>query len=71
MSEKVKGVADIVFLVDATGSMGKCIERLKTNISTFFDEMTSEKGNGSPLKDWRAKVVGFRDFEEDGPSRWL
>ena len=71
MAEKIRGVVDIVFLMDATGSMGKCIDALKKNLESFFDTMTSTEGNGSPVKDWRAKVVGFRDYEEDGPANWL
>ena len=71
MADKVRGVVDIVFLMDATGSMGKCIDALKMNLQNFFNTMTSTEGNGSPVKDWRAKVVGFRDYEEDGPADWL
>jgi len=64
--EKVKGVVDIVFLVDVTGSMGSCIEALKNNISTFIDVLTTQDANNScPVKDWRARVVGYRDFEAD------
>ena len=65
-TQKVKGVVDIVFLVDATGSMAGCIDALKTNISGFIDTLSSRNANNtSPVKDWRAKVVGYRDFEED------
>jgi hypothetical protein len=71
MAEKVRGVVDVIFLIDATGSMGKCIDALKNNIRSFFQTMVSDEGNGSPVKDWRAKVVGFRDFEEDGSDTWL
>ena len=71
MADKVRGVVDVIFLIDATGSMGKCIEAGKNNIRSFFKTMTSDEGNGSPVKDWRAKIVGFRDFVDDGPERWL
>jgi hypothetical protein len=63
---KVKGVVDIVFLIDATGSMQPCIDALKANISTFIDTLTSTNANNqAPVKHWRAKVVGFRDFAAD------
>lgn len=66
---KTKGVADIVFLLDATGSMGPCIEALKQNIGMFIDSLTQGNNNEvAPVKDWRAKVVGFRDFEEQDPA---
>ncbi|MEI6604954.1 MAG: vWA domain-containing protein [Verrucomicrobiota bacterium] len=65
-AKKIKGVADIVFLIDATGSMGTCIDALKANISIFVDSLSGHNANNaSPIKDWRAKVVGYRDFEED------
>ncbi len=60
--QAVKGVVDIVFLIDITGSMQPCINALKRNIKTFFDSMAS---SDSPITDWRAKIVGFRDYEED------
>jgi hypothetical protein len=64
--EKIKGVADIVFLIDVTGSMQPCIDALKTNIGVFIDTLTTKgPNNDSPVKDWRAKVVGFRDFTGD------
>lgn len=65
--------ADIVFLIDASGSMGNCIDRLRENIMMFFRKLTESDIDvrGSPLVgDWRAKVVGFRDVEVDG-DKWL
>lgn len=71
-NQKVKGVADIVFLVDATGSMQSCIDGLKNNLNTFIDSLTTPNVNNVlPVKDWRAKIVGFRDYEEDGANSWL
>ena len=64
--QKAKGVVDIVFLVDVTGSMQHCIDALKKNISAFIDTLTSKSANNeSPVKHWRAKVVGFRDYKFD------
>ncbi|MFC1531316.1 VWA domain-containing protein, partial [Gemmatimonadota bacterium] len=63
---KAKGVADIVFLMDATGSMADCIDKLKDNVANFTDTLTTPSANMvSPVRDWRAKVVGFRDFTVD------
>lgn len=61
---KKRGVVDIVFLMDATGSMEECIDALKANVTTFVDSMC-EPSQQNPVKDWRVKVVGFRDFHED------
>jgi hypothetical protein len=66
VNKKVKGVVDIVFLVDITGSMQHCIDALKKNISSFIDTLTTKSPNNeSPVKHWRGKVVGFRDFKVD------
>ncbi len=70
--DKVKGVADIVFLMDATGSMANCIQKLKENVMLFFKSFTEKGGNSiPPIKDWRAKIVGFRDYAADGSNDWL
>lgn len=68
--EKVKGVVDLVFLIDVTGSMQNCIDALKANIKAFFDSLTRNEGNGSPIRDWRSKVVGYRDYSYD-KEKWL
>jgi hypothetical protein len=61
---KVKGVADIAFLLDATGSMGPCINAVKQNIKTFVTTMTTPNPNGGAVvKEWRAKIVGYRDLD--------
>jgi len=65
-SSKVKGVVDIVFLIDITGSMQHCIDALKENIATFVDSLTGKDPNNElPVKHWRAKAVGFRDYTCD------
>jgi len=61
---KTKGVADIVFVVDVTGSMAPCIDALRKNIEAFVDSLSHGDGNAvAPVRDWRAKVVGYRDIE--------
>jgi len=68
----VGGVVDIVFVIDCTRSMHSCIIALKDNIRTFIDSLTTKDANDTnPVRDWRASVVGYRDFKEEGPSRWL
>lgn len=63
---KSRGVVDILFLLDITGSMQPCIDALKRNISNFIDYLTTKDANNSmPVRDWRAKVVGYRDYEFD------
>ena len=60
------GTVDFVFMIDGTGSMGACMAALKANIEVFVDELTSAQ---SPVRNWRGKVVTYRDVEVDG-SRW-
>jgi hypothetical protein len=61
---KTKGVADVVFLIDVTGSMKPCIDALRTNIEAFIDSLSrGEANNAPPVRDWRGKVVGYRDIE--------
>ncbi len=59
MSEpKLKGIADITFLVDSTGSMKPCIGELQQRIA----ELGANLSAGNPV-DWRARVIGFRDLD--------
>ena len=65
---KVKGVADLVILVDATGSMRPCIDSIKNSLMAFIREMTT--GGQSPIANWRGRVIGFRDHLTDG-DQWI
>jgi hypothetical protein len=61
---KTKGVADVVFVIDVSGSMAPCIDALRTNIEAFIDSLSHGDGNNvAPVRDWRGKVVGYRDIE--------
>ena len=61
---KTKGVADIVFLIDVSGSMTPIIDALRKNIETFIDSLnTGDANNAAAVKDWRGKVAGYRDIE--------
>lgn len=69
--KKVKGVVDIIFLIDATYSMYDCIDALKDNIEMFIDVLTTKNANNQqPVKDWRGAIFGYRDFDVDG-DKWL
>ena len=61
---KTKGVADLVFLVDVSGSMAACIDALRRNIEVFIDSLSrGDANNAAPVRDWRGKVVGYRDID--------
>jgi len=56
----LKGVVDIVFLLDVTGSMGPAIIELGKNMMNFINNI-----DPSTVKDYKVKVVSFGDFELD------
>lgn len=61
---KTKGVADLVFVVDVSGSMATCIDALRKNIEAFIESLSrGDDNNVAPVRDWRGKVVGYRDIE--------
>lgn len=60
---KVKGVADIVFCIDVTQSMQPCIDQVKQNVHNFATSIQTYSGNTKV--DWRARVLGYRDFNVD------
>lgn len=68
---KKKGIADIVFLIDISGSMQKCIDALKSNIGVLVESMVNPGPNAEAVvKDWRIKVCGYRDAISDGSLWW-
>ena len=66
-----KGIADIVFLIDISGSMQVCIDALKNNIGVLVENMVNPGANASAVvTDWRIKVCGYRDASQDGSLWW-
>lgn len=71
---KTRGVVDMVFVIDATGSMAPCIGALKEHIGLFIDYLTGRKVAGndtSPVRDWRGRVFAYRDVEVDGADTFV
>lgn len=68
----IADIADIVVLIDVTGSMGKCIDALKHNIEVMVDSMINPGPNAdSVVSDWRIKVAGYRDYSDDVQNWWV
>lgn len=68
---KIKGVVDIVVLLDVSGSMQECIDAVKGSISTFINSLQSKDANNeSPIKDWRMKICGYRDHQHS-EANWF
>jgi len=67
--KKIKGVVDIVVLLDISGSMQDCIDAVKGSVSTFVTGLEAKDANNeSPIKDWRIKVCGYRDHAADAEN---
>ena len=58
---KIKGVADIVFCFDCTGSMTEIITSVKENVGKLVEGFKENQ----VMLDWRARCMGYRDFEYD------
>lgn len=56
-----KGKADIVFVIDSTGSMYGAINNVKSNINSFVDTLEEEK------VDVRLGLIDYKDIDADGP----
>lgn len=56
----LKGVVDIIFLLDVTGSMGPAIVELGKNMMNFINNI-----DPNTVKDYKVKLVSFGDFELD------
>lgn len=69
---KMKYNVDIVFVIDATGSMSDLIDVVKKNAINFhsdIQEVMSKKGK--TIQDFRIKVIAFRDYIADGEDAML
>jgi len=60
---KKRGVVDIIFVIDVSGSMGPAISQIGKNIVSFIENLNPED-----VKEWRVKVFSFSDLESDTPD---
>jgi hypothetical protein len=66
----IRGVADIVFLIDATGSMMPCIRAVRECVLGFVEGLEPGSGSDPLVRDWRVRVVGYRD-RPDSEDDWI
>lgn len=57
---KLKGVADVVFCFDCTGSMSPVIDTVRANVNKFVDGLNADQ---AVTIDWRMRAVGYGDLE--------
>ena len=69
---KMKYNVDIVFVIDATGSMGDLIDIVKKNALNLHKDIETMMGQkGKIIQDLRIKVITFRDYLADGENAML
>ena len=69
---ELKYNVDIVFCMDATGSMRHLLDLVKKNALSFYDDLTAEMASkGKTIHELRAKVIAFRDYMADGDKAML
>jgi hypothetical protein len=63
----LKYTVDIVFCIDATGSMGHLIDEVKSGTLKFHEDLTKLMNEKDKQIDTlRVKVISYRDFYSDG-----
>lgn len=63
---------DIVMCIDATGSMGGLIDKVKSNALSFYSDLTkSMEAKGKNISQLRVRLVVFRDYLADGTQAML
>ncbi len=69
---KITYNVDMVFCIDATGSMGGVIEMVKNNALHFYQDVTRAMAKKSKTIDkLRVRIVAFRDYVADGEDAML
>lgn len=66
---KMETAADIVFCIDATGSMGPCIESIKNRVDKFARSLQSKAE-----VDYRLRLIAYRDLHDPtakGDQPWV
>lgn len=69
---KITYNVDMVFCIDATGSMGGVIDMVKENALKFYTDVTTAMSNKKKAIDTlRVRIVAFRDYVADGADAML
>lgn len=69
---KITYGVDMVFCIDATGSMGGVIDMVKNNALSFYNDVVSAMAaKGKTIDKLRIRIVAFRDYLADGDDAML
>ena len=58
---KIRGIADVVFCIDFSRSMGACIQGIKEHITAFVNSL--ERSSPNMTIDWRIGFCGYSHIE--------
>lgn len=63
---------DMVFCIDATGSMGGVLDMVKNNAISFYNDVTRAMAEkGKTIDKLRLRIIAFRDYLADGDDAML
>lgn len=69
---RVSYSVDMVFVIDATGSMEPILDLVKKNALSFYDDVTAVMSKKSKVIDQlRIRVIAYRDYLADGNDAML
>ncbi len=69
---KITYNVDMVFCIDATGSMGGVIDMVKNNAVNFYGDVTNAMAlKNKTINKMRIRVIAFRDYLADGDDAML
>lgn len=69
---KITYTVDMVFVIDATGSMSNIIDIVKNNALNFYNDVCAKMiRKGKTVDKLRVRVVAFRDYVADGKEAML
>ncbi len=72
MSQGLTYDVDIALVIDATGSMGGIIDRVKERALAFYEDLDrAMKDKGKFVDQLRVRVIAYRDFYFDSPDEAL
>lgn len=63
---------DLVFCIDATGSMNRFIDIVKQNALNFYDDIVATmKAKNKVIENIRVRMIAFRDYLADGDDAMM
>lgn len=69
---KITYNVDMVFCIDATGSMGNVIDMVKKNALNFYNDVANAMADKNrTINSLRVRIVAFRDYLADGNEAML